>query len=185
MRTMSVLRLFLVPAVLLAAGCAPVISQEVIDQVAPGIGFTEVFQDPEAYRGKVVLWAGVIVETLNREEGTLLEVLQKPAAGSGRPREIDHSEGRFLALYDGFLDAVIYAEGKEITVAGEVQGKRVKPLGELDYTYPLISIKDLYLWPSRTRELLYPYPLYPYPDPYYYWYRPRWWRYHHPHWRPR
>lgn len=174
MRVTCVMRLLLVPLLLISAGCASVISQGVRDQVEPGIAFKDVFQDPETYKGKVVLWAGVIVQALNRREGTLIEVLQKPADAFDRPQEVDESEGRFLALYDGFLDVAIYAEGKEVTVAGEVRGRREKRLGEIDYTYPLLAVRELHLWPARTREpLLY---LYPYLDPYDRWHHPRWWR---------
>jgi outer membrane lipoprotein len=146
------------------AGCAPVISEGIRMQVVRGISFKEVFQNPEAYQGKVVLWSGVIVAGRNQKAGTLLEVLEKPADSQGRPKDVDQSEGRFLAIYDGFLDLAIYSQGREVTIAGEIEGKRVLPLGEMEYTYPLLSIKEIYLW--KTREQSYPYP---YPYGYYPW----------------
>jgi outer membrane lipoprotein len=76
-----------------------------------------------------------------------------------------------MALYEGFLDAAIYSEGREVTVAGEVKGKRVLPLGEIQYAYPLISIKELYLWPPKIKKgFFYPYPHWYYP----WWYDPYW-----------
>ncbi|RKY39755.1 MAG: hypothetical protein DRP85_09575, partial [Candidatus Makaraimicrobium thalassicum] len=72
----------------------------------------------------------------------------------------------------------IYSQGRKITVAGEVKGKKIKPLGEVEYTYPLISSKEIYLWPKE-KEVTYPYPHYFYywPYPFYpYWYPyPCWW----------
>ncbi|NIR17244.1 MAG: hypothetical protein GWN86_26345, partial [Desulfobacterales bacterium] len=59
-------------------GCAPVISKDIRDQVARDLSFKEVLQDPEAYKGKMVLWGGVIIKAENQKEGTLIEVLQKP-----------------------------------------------------------------------------------------------------------
>jgi len=56
-------------------------------------------------------------------------------------------------------------------VAGEVQGKKIQRLGEIDYTYPLISVKEIHLWPVVKKDrVYYPYPCWHYP----YWY-PYWW----------
>lgn len=164
----------IIPIIMLfAVGCTPAISKGLRDQVAEGISFKDVHQDPEAFKGKLVMWGGVILGAKNRQEGTLIEVLQKPTDREGRPKDVDTSDGRFLALYNGFLDGAIYSEGREVTVAGEVKEKKVLPLGEIKYAYPLISIKEIHLWPSDSDEGLYPYPPYPYPPPY--WRYPWWW----------
>jgi len=103
-KLMDILAILLV-VVFLAAGCAPVISKGLRAQVDKEIRFEEVIQNPEAYQGKVVVWGGVIIAAKNLKEGTLIEVLQKPTDIGRRPKDIDHSEGRFLALYDGYLPA--------------------------------------------------------------------------------
>jgi outer membrane lipoprotein len=159
--------------ILMAVSCAPIISKDVRDRVTPDLTFKEVLQDPEARIGNWVLWGGVIIRAENQKEGTLIEVLQKPTDKEGKPKSVDHSDGRFLALYDGFLDVAIYARGREITIAGEIKEKRVLPLGEIQYAYPLILVKELHLWPAERKERPYPYP---YPRPY--WRYPWWW--HHP-----
>jgi len=170
-------RLFNSCAVLLAVmfvatGCAPVISKNLREQVDKEISFKAVIKTPDAYQGKIVMWGGLIVATKNMKEGTLLEILQKPTDAQGRPKDVDRSDGRFLALYDGYLDSAIYSEGREVTVAGEIKGKRVLPMGEIQYTYPMILAREIHLWPARTRERIY---MYPYPHWYYYrggWYHP-------------
>lgn len=74
----------------------------------------------------------------------------------------------------------IYSKGREVTLAGEVKGKRVLPLGEIEYTYPLIAIKEIHLWPDESKGLIYPYPYGYYPYWYHpYGYYPYWW--YHPH----
>jgi outer membrane lipoprotein len=156
---------------ILAAGCAPVISKNLREQVEKEISFKDVIQSPEAYQGKVVLWGGEIIGAKNTKEGTLIEVLQKPTDSQGKPKKVDRSDGRFLALYDGYLDVAIYAKGRDVTVAGEVKGKRVLPLGEIEYTYPIISAKEIHLWPKKIKERHY----YHYPVPYRYY---PWWYYH-------
>jgi outer membrane lipoprotein len=126
-------------------GCAQVISKQLREQVAKELTLSVVFKDPEVYKGKNVLWSGVIISSVNLKEGTIIEVVQKPADRRGKPKDVDESEGRFLALYPGYLDVAIYNGGRKVTVAGEVQGKRIQRLGEIDYTYPLISAKEIHL----------------------------------------
>ena len=72
-------RTTLLLAMLFVMGCAPVISKTVRDQVDKNLTFREVFKDPDAHKGSVVVWAGVIIDAKNTQEGTLIEILQKPA----------------------------------------------------------------------------------------------------------
>ena len=153
--------------------CTPIISKELRTKVAKEITFKEVLENPEAYKGKVVIWGGVIIGAKNVKEGTLIEVLQKPGDREGRLKDVDESYGRFLALYNGYLDVVIYSRGREVVVAGAIKGKRVLPLGEIEYTYPLILVKEIHLFKVRKDESFYPYP---------YWWYPPWW--YHPYWYP-
>lgn len=171
--------MIIIPSVVLAimflpAGCTSVISKELRSQVKVETDFRKVFQDPDAYQGRVVLWAGVIIASQNRKDGTQIEILETPADLEGRPRDIDQSPGRFLALYNGFLDPSIYSQGREVTVAGPVMGKRLLPIGEIEYSYPLILVKEIHLWPVKGKER----PIPPWP----YWYYPWWWYY--PYWGP-
>jgi outer membrane lipoprotein len=166
-------------SMLLIMGCAPVISKPLRDQVDNNLTFRDVFKDPDGHKGRVVVWAGVIIEAKNTKEGTLIEILQRPADFFGAPEEVDRSEGRFLALYSSYLDIAVYAKGREVTVGGEVEGKRIMPLGEIQYPYPLLLAKEIYLWPDTSKERLapYPYPVYPW-----WWYDPFWrpWYYPYP-----
>ena len=168
---------FLVCGPFSLSGCAPVISKQLRQQVAKNLTLGAVSKNPDAYKGKVVLWSGMIINSVNLKEGTMIEVLQKPADMQGRPKDMDESQGRFLALYPGYLDVAIYSQGRKVTVAGQVQGKKIQPLGEINYTYPLISAKEIHLWPPKKEERVYypcPYP-YPYPSWHYpWWYGPYW-----------
>jgi outer membrane lipoprotein len=89
-------------------GCAPVISKQLRKQVAKELILSVVFKNPEAYKDKTVLWSGVIISSVNLKEGTIIEVLQKPADLQGKPKDVDESEGRFLALYPEKKDRVYY-----------------------------------------------------------------------------
>ncbi len=141
----------------LVAGCAPVISKQIREQVKPTITPEAVLSDPNSYKGEMIILSGIIIESENSNEGTLLKVLQRPAGFRGKPKDIDESSGRYLALVDHYLDTAIYTKGRAVTTAGEVQGTRELPLGETKYTYPVISVKEIYLWPVE-RDTYAPYP---------------------------
>lgn len=74
-------------------GCAPVISKQVRIQVRKDLTLSVVSKNPKDYEGETVLWSGIIVKSQNTEEGTLIEVLQKPANRRGKPKDVDRSEG--------------------------------------------------------------------------------------------
>lgn len=158
------------------ASCAPVISKQIRDQVRPETTFAQVLKDPERYRGQMIVLSGVIVGSENTKEGTLLQVLQRPAGFRGQPKDVDTTEGRFLALVTQYLDTFVYTQKRELTVAGEVQGKRTLPLDKAEYTYPLIQVKELYLWPVIEYH---DYPPYPYYRPYFYYDNYWWWQNYH------
>ena len=174
-----VLGIFFLVAGLMGA-CAP-FSQDIMRRVDPTLTFTEIQKDPQRYLGKVVLWGGVIVETENRKDETLFKVMRTELDYEKRPVNRDRSTGRFIVRAAGFLDPAIYREGREITVAGEVAGKEVLPIGGIMYTYPVISAKEIRLWEKGVGAPYgyspwfwgpYPYGYYGYPYwgyPLYYW----------------
>jgi outer membrane lipoprotein len=79
------------------------------------------------------------------------------------------SEGRFIILVEGYVDPYVFKRGRRLTVAGEILGRKVMRLGELEYPYPLLQSKQLYLWGEYYYS---PYPYYPWG--YYGYYGPRW-----------
>jgi outer membrane lipoprotein len=129
----------------------------------PGLRFDRLQQNPQAYQGKTVILGGVIVALEHGNDGTLLEVYQTRMDWMGEPVDLDVSAGRFLGLYEGFLDEEIYSKGRKVTIAGEVQGERVRDLGQLSYRYPFLTVREIHLWKKESdSRYLYPYP-YPYP----------------------
>ena len=157
---------FLLLSLILLSGCAHVISKDLRTKSDLSLTLSQVRQNPESFKGKWVVWGGEIVETVNQKEGTTqIEVFQRPLGWRGEPKETTASEGRFLILADQYLDPYVFRRGKKITVAGEIRGEKIKPLGQMDYRYPLVSSKEIYLWPVSYYQ---PYP-YSYYDP--------WWGY--------
>lgn len=160
-------------AIIVSLSCSP-ISQEIITQVDQTLTLTEILKSVDHYKGKMVLWGGVIVETIHRPEETLIIVTQTALDYEKRPKNPDQSEGRFIVIKRGFLDPAIYATGRTITVAGEVSGKEELPLGEILYVYPVVTATQLILWQKLEYPPYYydpwywePYPFWG-PYPYYY-----------------
>ncbi len=127
------------------SGCLP-ISKELRAQADKTLTFQDVFKNPEAYKGKIVIWGGEVVETINQRDGTtLIIVLQRSLDWTQEP-EFTRSEGRFVILVEGYVDPYVFKKGRRITVAGEIQGKQVMRLGELEYPSPLLLSKQIYPW---------------------------------------
>jgi len=130
-------------------GCAAVISQESLKMVDQEIRFEQVLENPEFYRGAVVLLGGEIIKTENLPNKTVIIVLQRSLGYRQKPVSDGESKGRFIISAPDFLDPAIYRPHRKITVVGSVMGKEVRLLGELEYAYPVIEKKELSIWPQE------------------------------------
>lgn len=145
--SMRLMPLFAAAMLLATWGCTRPFPPRITAQVDKSISFSELSRNPEGYKGKWVMLAGVIVAATAEKDGsTYIEVVQKRADREGRPYRTDESGGRFIAVSKQFLDPAIYGRGRVISVVGEVIGESVRPLGEIPYRYPLLSVQALHLW---------------------------------------
>ncbi|MEW6646104.1 MAG: Slp family lipoprotein [Pseudomonadota bacterium] len=150
------LLLALVPLALGACATTPLPLREAPEH---GPGPDQVRVAPEQYTGTVVRWGGIITAVDNGPADSVVELVSRPLSGNGRPLETDQSEGRFLVHISGFLDPVVYANGRELSVAGRVEGVEQRNIGEYRYSYPVLRAIGHHLWPPR---------LPPQADPFYY-----------------
>ena len=128
------------------AGCAPVISENVLKTVDRGIEFRDVATDPAKYTGKSVVFGGTIILVENLEGATVMEIVQEGLNSQLKPVSREESGGRFLVKFKEFKDPAIFGAGKRITVAGVVTGAETRPLGKSTYRYPVLESKEHYLW---------------------------------------
>jgi len=133
-------------AFILLAGCASVISENVLREADQSVSFRDVLRDPERYRGRIVVLGGSIIKSIPKKNETWIEVLQQPLGGRLKPKNTDISEGRFIIKYRNYLDPGVYRQGRRITAAGEVAGREVLPLGEMQYSYPVLINRETHLW---------------------------------------
>jgi outer membrane lipoprotein len=142
--------LFVVALVVGLVGCASYpISKQYREEASPAMNFTTVQADPSSYNGSIVIWGGRIVKTTNTPKGSQVIVLNTPLSGYETPTASNYSPGRFIAETPQFLAPDVYRPGARITIAGEVMGGEKRPLGKVEYTYPVIAIKQLHLWPAQ------------------------------------
>jgi outer membrane lipoprotein len=142
-----------VTAVLAASvvtGCAPPFTKALLDKADKNLLFSELNKAPEKYIGKIMMLGGTIVDTKNLKDRSQIEVLQKPLDGEGRPAQTDETGGRFLIVTSQFVDGAVYHRGRSVTIIGEVAGSKVQPLGESMYRYPVLTAKELHLWPPSS-----------------------------------
>ncbi len=144
---------FVLGIALVLQGCTYAISSDLAKQADKTISFDNLQADPDTYKGKLLILGGVIAQTTALRQGTLIEVDQQKLDYWGKPQRTKRKGGRFLVFHPGYLDVFVYSPGRDITVAGEVQGSRSPALGDKQYDYPIILSKELKLWP-RVRESL-------------------------------
>ncbi len=91
----------------------------------------------------------MIINAENREEETVLEILEKPLGWRGRPKPSGEPGGRFMVVFDKFLDKAVYRPNRPVTIVGEVIGTETGLIGEKAYKYPLLSGREIRLWEER------------------------------------
>ena len=130
------------------AGCA--LTEEAGDgsgTETKALTFLQVKAAPDSFKGQSVVFGGKVLTARRQKDGTRIEILQLPLDRSTRPGyDLTQSQGRFIAMYQEFLDPATVPPGTRITVTGEVSGSITLPLDETDYIYPVIDIKHVQVW---------------------------------------
>jgi outer membrane lipoprotein len=163
----------LIAVAILLSACATV--PEEIAQPPPGNpGVAAVRADAQRYVGQEVRWGGNVVEAHNDANESYAEIIARDLHRDGRPEGSDMSPGRFIAVFDGFIDPQVYFPGRAITVVGTLEAERTGKIGEREYRYPVVRVHHHLLWrtdeprdyPPGYRTYYYD-PFYPW-GPYYY-----------------
>lgn len=166
---------FLAALGMLLSGCATQVSERIARAPAIDISVADARADIDAHVGETVRWGGTIIAADNEAEESRLEIVARPLRRDGRPQDVDSSPGRFIALFDGFLDPAIFMEGRDVTVFGTLEGERMGHIGEREYRYPVVRVLEYQLWRSvDVRDYPPGYRSYYYYDPWY------WGPYYHP-----
>lgn len=131
---------------LLLGGCAatPPFSEDLLHNVNQSLR-PEQAQKGEM-KGMEVMWGGVIVNASNTPDHTDFAVLYYPLDGAQRPDRRQQAGRRFIVRYPGYLETMVYAPGREITVLGTLQGVEQGKVGETPYKFPVVKADKIHLW---------------------------------------
>ncbi len=133
-------------------------------------------QATERSVGAQVRWGGHIVDTQPLANRTCVEILARDLDREFRPMPGDVNHGRFLACRAGFQDPAVFANGREVTIIGSIEGFSEGEIGEFIYRYPRLDAEVIYLWPVRPDMIMVHDPWWPHHDPWWPrrgWYGPR------------
>lgn len=113
------------------------------------VTFLLMLEEPTVHQGAMVLLGGEVLTAKRLKEGTRLEILQLPLDGSEEPVfDRTASQGRFFAIEPAFLDPATLPPTTRVTLVGEITGATRANLDEMEYRYPTVMIKHLYVWPE-------------------------------------
>lgn len=151
----------------IVSGCASqpsAISLAVVDDLS----LSQALKDSDSFVGSTVRWGGLITEVENKADETWVFVVARALKNNEKPVVDGPSEGRFIASFTGFIDPLVYKVGRPLTVVGSIEGSTVRAIGEYDYRFPVVSVRDSHLWaePDKT-PVYYPPPPFWYYDMYY------------------
>jgi outer membrane lipoprotein len=143
-------------SIMIVMGCAAGISQQSRSKVTYTGTFSALQKTPDVYGGEVIMLGGRIIETKASPPLSELTVLQLAIDNSGRPVNLDQSEGRFIVQTKQLLDPAIYQKDILLTVVGTLKGSKILSIGGFEYTYPLVELIEIKLWPKgmRTRPMV-------------------------------
>ena len=153
-------RLIIYLALLALNGCASQIPVSIKTPPSPDTEFQKVKQSVDNFQNQHVRWGGKIISVENKEDSTWIEILASPLNSYGKPSYRNSYEGRFMARVNGFLDPEHYSKDRRLTIYGTIETEFVKRIDEYPYSYPLVNVKEYYLWPEyqyRTARYRYPY----------------------------
>ncbi|MBR9981589.1 MAG: Slp family lipoprotein [Desulfatitalea sp.] len=150
-----------------------------VEQAAlPPMDFQVLIRQAQDYTGQTVVLGGYVVSVENRTDHSRIVALEAPLGFRREPGSKDLSRGRLVLLYEGFVDPVVYAEGRKISIAGVLLGSSATDPDPEPYPYLRVAVDTLYLWPEAPPVRHEPFYRDPwgYPYPYPWWGRyPYWW----------
>ncbi|TLU69292.1 Slp family lipoprotein [Enterobacter sp. MF024] len=164
-----VVRLLTVGAFALAlTGCVSVPDAIQGSSPTPQQDLVRVMNAPELYVGQESRFGGKVVEVINQQGKTRLEIATVPLDSGARPVLGEASRGRIYADVNGFLDPVDF-RGQLITVVGPITGAEQGKVGNTPYKFMTMQVNGYKRWRVQQQVMMPP------PDPWYW--GPHPWRY--------
>lgn len=132
-------------AALALAACAPAPIYKVSTSTLNVIPM-QVAHSPEQFAKGEVIWGGSVIDVRNFPDHTEIEILGYPLDSSQRPLANKSAQGRFVAVFPGYIEPINYPSGSLVTVSGQLNGNRSDTVDQAAYVYPLVNVEQSHLW---------------------------------------
>jgi outer membrane lipoprotein len=139
------LRWFVLLAAFALVACAPAPIYKVSTSTLNVIPM-QVAHSPEQYSKGEVIWGGSVINVRNFPDHTEIEILAYPLDSSQRPQTKGQAQGRFIAIFPGYIEPINYPGGSLVTISGRLDGSRTDPVDQAAYVYPLVSVAQSHVW---------------------------------------
>lgn len=132
----------------LVVGCAAGVPAQLAGQVSWNLGFADIRQHPEVYRGRVVALGGIVTLIEPVDGGYHVIVSEVPFEPSSRSRPaVDQlPRGHFIVLLPGQAFPSDLRPGAEVTIVGEVLGAGTLSEAGVDESVPLVEERHIKVW---------------------------------------
>jgi outer membrane lipoprotein len=137
----------LLPSLLAACATAPPLDAT---GARTGLQPYEIADEP-VVDGDTVLWGGMIIEVRNLPDRTEIEVLAYPLDARQRPQLAQPGQGRFIAMLPGFVDPLVYPQGRFLTLRGRLAGATGGAASPTIARHPRVAVEATHLWPRGFR----------------------------------
>ena len=142
---MRLAKLIVIAFICLAVSACSALPAAVRGDFSDSPGLAAVQSSGDSLNGREVRWGGRVVGVQNRAAETRMEIASQPLDSDARPT--GKSNGRFLAVFSGFLDPAVYGVGRELTVVGRVERVVEQKIGDFPYHFPVVRVERQYFWP--------------------------------------
>jgi outer membrane lipoprotein len=120
-----------------------------------------------SYLNKPVRWGGKIITVNNDDQQSLLQIVQFPLNGFGKPIVTKASQGRFVIQTKQFLDPEVYKPDRLATFSGVIHSEQQRLIDQKTLLLPVIQMTESHLWAEQPSVKPYYEGYYFYPHPHY------------------
>lgn len=157
----SMFRVWLVALGALAlSGCVTIPDAIKGSTEMPQQDLAAVMDAPRLFIGQEARFGGKVVNVINQQGKTRLEIASVPLDEGARPVLGEPSVGRIYADINGFVDPVDF-RNQLVTVVGPITGTEAGKVGSASYTYMVMQVNGYKRWRLQQQIMMPPQPLDP------------------------
>ena len=148
-------KLTLCVLLLALAGCSSTVPDSIQAKASTHlIGFEQVVQANDVHINEKAQWGGMIVDVVQLENHTVLEVANLALSSNAKPMAKKPFTGHFKIYIDGKVDPKDYRQGKLVTALGEIGPAERGKIGIFPYHFPTLSNAAVYVWQQNSNQSL-------------------------------